>query len=747
MSEVERLLEELATRYGGRVAFKYSEESREPEPGPFVRELGIDERLAEVLESRGIKRFYKFQAEASKLIMEGRDVTIVAGTGTGKTEAFLIPILNKALKSDQRPTALLVYPTKALARDQLSRMKEYLRKLNLRAEVYDGDTPKNERERIVSDPPHLLLTNPDMLHYGLAWPTGLRDLVKGISYAVFDEIHLYGGVFGSHIRWVIQRLLRYAKDVVFVGSGATLGNPEDHGYKLFGRKPVVVEGPRRRKGLARHYFIDCGRASRWSLASALASELAKSEFKLKVLVFVDSQQMAEKLSRSISRRGVKSFVHRAGLPVDYRAMVEESMRKGDIDVVVATSTLELGIDIGILDVAIMVGLPSNYASYLQRAGRVGRRDKAGYIVTLMGEDPIETYFLRRPNEYFNQEIPPVFTEPANIEVAKLHLAAMLTEMGVLREKDIPDFAREALEYLISIGAARAEKGKIIGLRRELLNILKSSPGLRSTGFMVSIVDENEKKIGYRELPQALYELHPGAIYYHMGKPYVSESLDLDTLRAKVRRIPSDIQIYTKALYDVYAVRKSTEMKRRLGSISVHYGSVNVEIYIKGYMVKDESTGETISEQLFEKPLSWSYSTKGLFAVFPSLEMGYYEASSSFHALEHVLIAAGKPIAGYMDTDVGGVSYPTGFVVIFDSSPGGNGASRTLFERLDSAALLARRILSECTCKDGCPRCVYSPYCGNDNKMLSRRGALRLLEAVLEGTVTEVEAEPLGTPLA
>ncbi|MEM5874275.1 MAG: DEAD/DEAH box helicase, partial [Acidilobaceae archaeon] len=199
------------TRYGGRVAFKYSEESREPEPGPFVRELGIDERLAEVLESRGIKRFYKFQAEASKLIMEGRDVTIVAGTGTGKTEAFLIPILNKALKSDQRPTALLVYPTKALARDQLSRMKEYLRKLNLRAEVYDGDTPKNERERIVSDPPHLLLTNPDMLHYGLAWPTGLRDLVKGISYAVFDEIHLYGGVFGSHIRWVIQRLLRYAK--------------------------------------------------------------------------------------------------------------------------------------------------------------------------------------------------------------------------------------------------------------------------------------------------------------------------------------------------------------------------------------------------------------------------------------------------------------------------------------------------------------------------------------------------------
>ncbi|MEM1928060.1 MAG: DEAD/DEAH box helicase [Acidilobaceae archaeon] len=741
---VERVLEETLARHGGRVVYKHVEESGEPEPGPLVEELGVSEKLVEALRSRGIRRLYRFQAEAAASIAAGNDTVIVAGTGTGKTEAFLVPVLDKALRLGRRPTAILVYPTKALARDQLSRIRGYLEALGLEAEVYDGDSPESVRRRVLTSPPHVLVTNPDMLHYSLAMARGLREVVREASYVVLDELHLYGGVFGSHVKWVVYRLLRYARDAVMVGSGATIGNPGEHGERLFGRKPVVVEGPRRRRGTAVHYMADCGRASRRVVASTLAAALAKMG--LKTLVFIDSQQRAEWLARDIAKKGVKSFVHRAGLPPEYRAMVEEAMREGRVDVVVATPTLELGIDVGTLDVAIMVGLPSSYASYIQRAGRVGRRERPGYVITLLGASPLESYFSRRPGEYFAQSVPPVFMEPGNVEVAKTHVAAMLAEYGSLRDSEIPDFARGAVEDLARAGVVRLSGGRIVGSREGILRLLRSS-GLRSSGPVVSIVDERGKTIGYRELPQALYELHPGAIYYHMGRPYMSVSLDLAKLEARVRRVPDTISVYTRALHTTYAVPVSEESARLLGSVVVSYGSVKAEVYVEGYVVIDEASGQTLSEVMLETPLKWRFTTKGLYASFPSLGMHPLDASSSFHAIEHVLIAAGKPVAGYSDTDVGGVSYPSGLIVIYDSSPGGNGASRTLFERLDKAAALAARILAECACEDGCPRCVYSPYCGNNNKMLSRRGALRILEAVMRGETARVEAAPEGKPVA
>ncbi|MEM1873935.1 MAG: Zn-binding domain-containing protein, partial [Acidilobaceae archaeon] len=315
-----------------------------------------------------------------------------------------------------------------------------------------------------------------------------------------------------------------------------------------------------------------------------------------------------------------------------------------------------------------------------------------------------------------------------------------------RDSEIPDFARGAVEDLARAGVVRLSGGRIVGSREGILRLLRSS-GLRSSGPVVSIVDERGKTIGYRELPQALYELHPGAIYYHMGRPYMSVSLDLAKLEARVRRVPDTISVYTRALHTTYAVPVSEESARLLGSVVVSYGSVKAEVYVEGYVVIDEASGQTLSEVMLETPLKWRFTTKGLYASFPSLGMHPLDASSSFHAIEHVLIAAGKPVAGYSDTDVGGVSYPSGLIVIYDSSPGGNGASRTLFERLDKAAALAARILAECACEDGCPRCVYSPYCGNNNKMLSRRGALRILEAVMRGETARVEAAPEGKPVA
>ncbi len=749
LDSILKSIELTVGRFGGRIIYSYREEFGDPELGPHVDDVGLDPRLVDALKSSGIYRFFRFQFEALKSIGSGRDTVIVSGTGTGKTEAFLTPIVDNILRNGGlKPGAVLVYPTKALARDQVSRMRLLSQPgLGVRVSVLDGDTPVAERARIYSDPPDILVTNPDMVHYGLAYHGKLKRLLSNAKFIVFDELHSYNGVFGSHVRWVIQRMLRYAGDSILIGSGATIGNPEDLGWKLFNRKPEVIEGPRRRRGIAVHSFIDSGHASRWSLSAALIAALVSNG--LKVLAFTDSQQMAELVTRiALKNYNVKVAVHRAGLKAEYRKSVEEAFKKGSLRALVATPTMELGVDIGDLDAVVLTGLPKSYSSYIQRAGRAGRRGRAGLVFTILGDDAIEAYFASRPGEYFEQSVPPSYIEPYNMEVVKTHLAAMILERGLLDLRILPVGLREAVKAMESEGLLRMVDSKVYGDFKKLRAYMESRGGLRSTGYLIKIYDGSEE-IGSRELPEALYDLHPGAVYYHAGKPYISVELDLESGRALVRRITGEINFYTRPLYtvDVEAIKPLSE--RNFGPVKLVYGEVKVTVRVEGYVVKEEGSGVTLSDVLLQNPLIWSYWTKGVAGRYPNPGISDLTlAISSYHALEHVLITASKPVAGVADTDVGGVSYPSGHIVIYDSSPGGNGASRLVLERIESIARVSEEIMASCDCEDGCPRCVFSPYCGNNNQLLSRRGALKVLRSVLLKAAAPMElGEPEGEPLA
>ncbi|MFN4046389.1 MAG: Zn-binding domain-containing protein, partial [Acidilobaceae archaeon] len=284
--------------------------------------------------------------------------------------------------------------------------------------------------------------------------------------------------------------------------------------------------------------------------------------------------------------------------------------------------------------------------------------------------------------------------------------------------------------------------------RRLRAYMESRGGLRSTGHIIRIYDGREE-IGFRELPEALYDLHPGAIYYHASKPYMSIDLDLEAGKAFVREIPGSISYYTRPLYtvDVEAIKPLAE--KDFGPVRLVYGEVKVTVRVEGYVLKEEGSGVTLNEILLHRPLAWSYWTKGVAGRYPNPGIQDLTlAISSYHALEHVLITASKPVAGVADTDLGGVSYPSGHIIIYDSAPGGNGASRLVLERIESTARVSEKILESCTCEDGCPRCVFSPYCGNNNRMLSRNGALKVLRGVLSGVEAPIKlGKPEGKPLA
>lgn len=737
------LLEELQSDSGHRVIHIKAEEAAEPRPGPPVEELVRSEELVRALKKRGIHHFYEFQAEAIQLINKGRNVLVVAGTGSGKTEAFLVPILDRMLTGSQE-LAVLVYPTKALARDQIERVESFTSEIfGFRVATYDGDTPEKERELIFQYPPRLLVTNPDMLHLSIRQSQRFRDLVRHAGCVILDDAHVYSGVFGSHVYYVLKRLRRVAERTLqLIAATATIGNPQEFAYRLLGEDAVIVVAEPARRAPVYHVMLEPTARSRTAEVLTLLKRL--SERGLRTLVFVDSHRLAESLSILAAREGIRAAVHRAGLLPEERKKVEEKLRRGELDAVVATPTLELGIDIGDLDAVIMYGVPPTFSKYLQRAGRVGRRRRAGYVFLVLGNDPISSYYGRHPEEFYEQSPDPVFLEPRNEEVAKVHLLSMSLD-SPLRLEELDAFERNVALRLISEGLFRLHGGYLQPTKRGL-TFLRDRDNIRGVGEQVRIVTDAGKLIGYRELPQAIKELFPGAVYLHGGRTYLS--IKLEGRKAVVKPVPTKTPpVVTSPLYYTMPSEEEVLAERAMCGIPVRYVTLTVQDVVYGYVVKSFPEGQVISQRLLGRELSYSFRTKGILIEFPPRsEWSELQNAEAFHAVEHALIYAAQMVVGASPTDLGGVSFPSGHVFIYDAFPGGSGVSARLFAELEKAVARAFDITSKCTCEDGCPRCIFSPYCGNNNKILSRRRAAEVLGEVLALKLAAARTERFGKPI-
>ena len=727
-----------------------------PEYGSKVEELPVNEVIAGVLAKKGIERLYKFQEDAVKKVLQGLDVVITAPTASGKTEAFCIPILQKiaeevshfgSLRSGERSKiiAIFVYPTKALARDQLPKIVELAEPLGVRVAGLDGDTQEADRRRVYEQPPDIVVTNFDVLHYHMMHRTKFSRMFRMAKFLVVDEAHVYTGVFGANVHHIIARLERLGGRMQIVAASATLPNAGDFCRSLFGRTMQVVQGRGRRGRITLAIMFPSLRSHR-SFAIDLVKHSAK---KHRTIAFSGSHLGSELLAFYAARQGVSIRVHRAGLTAKARSEVERMFKDGKLSAISATPTLELGIDIGGVDAIVSNIVPVN--RLVQRIGRAARRGQQGYAFLALGNDPISQYYKSHPDDYLSdQEL--AYTDPENPFVKEYQVLAMACDRPIAIAESTP--VRDRVQKLVAKGALVAEKTRFVPDFKKAMEIL-SAYSIRGIGSRVDI-KLNNRIAGDRSLPQALEELHQDAIYFLAGRRYRVKAFHFEKQPyAELEPIPYDYPYYTKALTDEWpSIIQVHERKRAFGA-EVAYCSLKIQKRVLGF-ANIEIGGQEVAQGkkvMFEKPLEFEFATKGFVFRAPKLEQAMskaddqeYVGMSAFHASEHVIIEGSAMITGGASQDLGGISLgPSGLIFVYDGSVGGNGASRVLFDKLDKALGRALRILSECPCtsESGCPRCTYSYRCGNNNEYLHKAAAIEALSRIVEGERTEIGEEIQG----
>jgi DEAD/DEAH box helicase domain-containing protein len=738
--------------------------STDAEYGPPVQDLNIPSRLKEHLAAKGITTLYKFQEDSYNAINNGEDVVIAAPTAQGKTEGFILPIIRQLLLSVQESfthpgiKALLIYPTKALARDQYDKIKQMGKASSLTVSIFDGDIGEDARSKIYSQPPDILLTNPDVLHYHLGWfQSRLTPLLRTVKFVVLDEIHLYTGSMGTNVYYILKRLELESGKFQKIGASATVANPKEFADILFDTDVRLIESTNAKRGPIHFLMYYPGMRSKYSMIVDLVSSLQSGKFK--TLVFGNTHSEAEVLNMLLSDTGVKSMVHRAGLSKKYRSEVEDQFRSGQLPVIVSTPTLELGIDIG--DLNSVVSMIVSITRLTQRIGRAGRKGQESVaILALRENDPISSFYRHEPEKYFT-DIDAAYTEPDN-EVVGYYQIIAAAMSGQLKAAQFSRH-RRVIQKLIDDGLIRElENGTIRIADFERAQKAWRGYSIRGIGDTVQI-KLDKRGLGERSMPMAAQELHPGAVYLHGGKNYMSVDFKYLPGFGRATVVSSaDRSYHTKPLY--YTMPKILDIVERTTILGLNavYCDLEMTQTVYGYVKKETRSGKVMSRHDLATSLIYTYQTRGFAFTAPEPTIavndyiaGKYESlggakmgpvelyGGSFHAVEHVLIESSNMFTGGGTREIGGVSMgDSGIIFVYDGSPGGNGASKLLFGKLDEAFRRAKTILEKCDCKtlDGCPLCTYSYNCGNNNSPLFKIGALESVEKILAKAETNVDTE-------
>jgi len=706
------------------------------------------------LELIGVPGLYPHQRRALDALSAGDHVVISTGTASGKTLIYNLAFAAEAV-SDPKRTALYLFPTKALARDQLRQVRA-LKLPQIRAAVYDGDTPSLERPLIRRNA-NLVMSNPDMLHASVL-PDHPRwaDFFLRLSLVVVDEAHVARGVFGSHVAMVLRRLrrlvARYGGDPQFVVASATVGNPGELAERLVGLPFTVVAGddaPRGEKlfALWNPPIVDeesGARRGAISEASFLMGKLAGAE--IRTIAFARSRRAAELLAE-FARRDVPGAVkprikaYRAGYLPEERRRLERALAEGELVAIAATTALELGIDVGTLDAAVLAGYPGTRASMWQQAGRAGRRDAGSLAVLVAQDDPLDQYLVAHPRDLFHLPPEAAVVDPTNRYILDPHLVCAAAEQPLTEEELVffgdPDLVGGAVSRLIEAGDL-ARRGTTLHHRgsrspHRLVDIRAASGGqvaivLEDTGELLGTVDESRSH----------FSVHSGAIYLHQGEQFEVATLDLEQRVALVRPSQADFYTQSRDVTDIEVIRALEE--GRIGEVPAFFGEVTVTRQVTGFVRKLHVTGEILDEEplllppqvLSTKALWWAVPDEVIerAAIMPA------DVPGAAHAAEHAAIGLLPLIATCDRWDVGGVStalHPdTGSCAIFiyDGYPGGAGIVERGFRSGRRLLRATLETVRTCPCTHGCPSCVQSPKCGNGNEPLDKAAAVALLAAIL-----------------
>ena len=729
--------------HGEELAYLGSDPAREAQSEPLPAELPA--ALSERLEEHGIDSLYLHQAAAWEAAARGEHFVVTTGTASGKTLAFNLPVL-AALAEDPKLRALYLYPTKALAQDQI-RSLSALKVKRVRPAIYDGDT-ESERRWQIRKWANLILTNPDMLHIGvLPHHDRWGDVLSNLRYVIVDEAHVYRGVFGSHVGNVLRRLRRlariYGADPQFLLASATIGNPGELARSLLGIDFTVIEddgAPKAERTVAlwNPPLLDeeLGlRGSALAEASKLKADLVSRG--LRTLVFAKSRRAAELIHKFTAERlGDASALspYRAGYTPAQRREIEQRLFAGELLGVSATNALELGIDVGLLDCVISVGFPGTVASLRQQWGRAGRRGH-GLAVLVASEDALDQYFMREPETLLERRVEAAILDHENPRVLDGHVAAAAFE-APLDEEDAEILGTEALRRAAEHPELQKTDAGYVWAGRDYP---AARFGLRSTSPDVFAVVEAQtgSVLGTIERERAYSTVHEGAIYLHLGESYRVAALDLAARSALVEPFNGDY--YTQAKKETTtAIEEVLRSERRLG-LELSFGRVSVTEQVVGYQMKSIRDQSTIELVALDLPQT-SFDTEAVWYLpEPDQLVGLEQMPrllGTLHAAEHAMIAI-LPLWAMCDRwDIGGLSTNLHFqtarptIFVYDGHTGGVGITERGFDVFEGWVEDTAKMLEGCPCESGCPSCVQSPKCGNLNEPLDKAGALELLGRLL-----------------
>jgi len=716
---------------------------------------GLPDLLVSRLGLLGIEGLYPHQRQGIDVLRAGRDLVMATGTASGKTLVYDLAFAEAAL-TRPKATALFLFPTKALARDQLRQIRG-LKIPQIRAAVYDGDTPRAERPLIRKNA-NLVLTNPDMLHLSLlADHARWADFLFRLDLVVVDEAHVLRGVFGSHVAMVLRRLRRlvahHGGSPRWCLASATVGNPDELAHRLTGLEVDVVDrdaSPSGRKlfALWNPPVIDDDTGARRSALATASSLMARLiDDDVRTIGFARSRRAAEllaeftrrELGEAAKRPRVRAY--RAGYLAEDRRALEQALASGELLGVASTSALELGIDIGSLDAAVLTGYPGTRASMWQQAGRAGRRETESLAMLVAQDDPLDQYLVQHPEDLFDRPAEAAVIDPSNRYVLAPHLRCAAREQPLGTEEALAFFgdgAAAALDDLEVAGALKRRGDVWHDVGREAPHREVDVRAGAGHVYRIVLADSGEL-LGTADEHRAFATLHPGAVYLHQGEQYLVRELDLTQGLALVDEADPDFYTQARDVTDIQVVEVD-DRSEEFGDAEMTYGTVHVTNQVTGFVRKLVSTNEVLGEVPLALP-PVRLETKATWWTLPGrlldrAGVGPRDLAGGIHAAEHAAIGLLPLVATCDRWDIGGVSTPlhedTGLTTIFvyDGYPGGAGVTERGF-------LSARRWLQatfervrECPCRDGCPSCVQSPKCGNGNEPLDKRAAAALLAAIL-----------------
>jgi len=737
MADLARVIEELGHDKEFLASVTHWERLSPREGSYEALPNGLDPRLSAVLLARGISRLYSHQADAYREVLEKRNVVVVTPTASGKTLCYNLPVLNSLL-ADPSARALYLFPTKALSQDQQSELNEVVLAgdVGIRVATYDGDTPSSLRVA-ARDNGRIIITNPDMLHTGILpnHPKWIK-FMSSLKFIVIDEVHVYRGVFGSHMTNLIRRLKRivrfYGNDPLFICSSATIGNPLELAKRIIEEDAVLVDRNGAPSGERHVVFYNPPLVDRvQGIRRGVVLESRKLALHLltrgiKTIVFARSRVRTELIASYINaslanlytdNHRIRVESYRGGYLPSERRDIERGLRSGEIQGVVSTNALELGIDIGGLDASVLAGFPGSIASSWQQAGRAGRRTEVSLAILVASASPLDQYMVTHPQYFFSRSPESGYVDPDNPYILTDHAKCAVFELPFDQGEEFGGPVDEVLALLEESGVVRLTGGKWYWSDR---SYPAEGVSLRSaTSENVVIVNTTKgatEVIGEMDRPSAKELLFDGAVYIHRGAQYMVTKLDMENRRCFVEE--SDVNYYTDALVrtDIKLLSKDSEEER--DGVAVVVGDVLVRSQVTKYKKLKFQTHENIGYGDIALPEEQMH-TRAVVLSFPEETV----AGTAFARLtaperEEVVADLGTLVKNVAPlfllcapSDIGvaerlrdpELGMPA--LYVYDMYPGGTGLSEGFLEKMTEILSAAMELLRGCECEEGCPSCI------------------------------------------